>query len=202
MSRVTAIISALVICIIVCLSWAVNHYRDNAITYKEQRDKNARELKLANATITDMQQRQRDADALDAKYTKELADAKAENDALRRKLDNGGRVLVKGKCPVPSSAETSSASGMGNDATVELSPVAGRNVLGIRDGIISDQTALRMLQEYIRIQCLGGSGNFTHYPSNQILLSEEWGKLDSQELFMGSLAKKRQHEAKTTNIKC
>ncbi|EPC0846843.1 hypothetical protein MZG52_19335, partial [Escherichia coli] len=25
MSRVTAIISALVICIIVCLSWAVNH---------------------------------------------------------------------------------------------------------------------------------------------------------------------------------
>ncbi|EFC4278696.1 lysis protein, partial [Escherichia coli] len=31
MSRVTAIIYALVICIIVCLSWAVNHYRDNAI---------------------------------------------------------------------------------------------------------------------------------------------------------------------------
>ena len=44
MSRVTAIISALVICIIVCPSWAVNHYRDNAITYKAQRDKNAREL--------------------------------------------------------------------------------------------------------------------------------------------------------------
>ena len=39
MSRVTAIISALVICIIVCLSWAVNHYRDNAITYKAQRKK-------------------------------------------------------------------------------------------------------------------------------------------------------------------
>ncbi|HFU8683675.1 TPA: lysis protein, partial [Escherichia coli] len=39
MSRVAAIIYALVICIIVCLSWAVNHYRDNAMTYKEQRDK-------------------------------------------------------------------------------------------------------------------------------------------------------------------
>ena len=48
-----AIISALVICIIVCLSWAVNRH-DNAITYKAQRDKNARELKLANAAITDM----------------------------------------------------------------------------------------------------------------------------------------------------
>ena len=39
--------------------------------------------KLANAAITDMQMRQRDVAALDAKYTKELADAKAENDALR-----------------------------------------------------------------------------------------------------------------------
>ena len=72
MSRVTAIISALPVCIIVCLSWAVNHYRDNAITYKAQRDKNARELKLANAAITDMQMRQGDVAAPDAKYTKEL----------------------------------------------------------------------------------------------------------------------------------
>ncbi|APV62179.1 lysis protein [Salmonella enterica subsp. enterica serovar Saintpaul] len=131
-----------------------NHYRDNAITYKDQRDTATHKLKLANETIDDMQGRQRDVAALDARYTKELADAKAENDALRRKLDNGGRVLVKGKCHVSSSAETSSASGMGNDATVELSPVAGRNVLGIRDGIISDQAALRTLQEYIRTQCL------------------------------------------------
>ena len=38
----------------------------------------SRELKLANAAITDMQMRQRDVAALDAKYTKELADAKAE----------------------------------------------------------------------------------------------------------------------------
>ena len=52
MSRVTAIISALVICIIVCLSWAVNHYRDNAITYKAQRDKNARELEAGERGIT------------------------------------------------------------------------------------------------------------------------------------------------------
>ena len=82
MSRVTAIISALVICIIVCLSWAVNHTVITPSPSKAQRDKNARELKLANAAITDMQMRQRDVAALDAKYTKELADAKAENDVL------------------------------------------------------------------------------------------------------------------------
>ena len=66
---------------------------DNAITYKAQRDKNARELKLANAAITDMQMRQRDVAALDAKYTKELADAKAENDALRDDVAAGRRRL-------------------------------------------------------------------------------------------------------------
>ena len=81
---------------IVCLSWAVNHYRDNAITYKAQRDKNAR-ISLANAAIIDMQMRQRDVAALDAKYTKELADAKAENDALR---DDAGRrrLHIKAVC--------------------------------------------------------------------------------------------------------
>ena len=71
----------------------LHHYRDNAITYKAQRDKNARELKLANAAITDMQMRQRDVAALDAKYTKELADAKAENDALRDDVAAGRRRL-------------------------------------------------------------------------------------------------------------
>ena len=79
------------------LSWAVNHYRDNAITYKAQRDKNARELKLANAAITDMQMRQRDVAALDAKYTKELADAKAENDALRDDVAAGRRQFCTSK---------------------------------------------------------------------------------------------------------
>lgn len=154
MSRLTAIICAVVICLLVSMAWAINHYRDNAITYKDQRDKATKSLRLANATIKDMQTRQRDVAALDAKYTQELADAKAENDALQRKLDNGGRVLVKGRCPVPASTQTTGSPSMGNDATVELSDVAGRNVLGIRDGIISDQTSLRALQEYIRTQCL------------------------------------------------
>ncbi|EOU9618852.1 lysis protein [Klebsiella aerogenes] len=154
MSRLAAIIVAVVICIIVSLGWAVNHYRDNATKYKKQRDEKTKALNLANATITDMTARQRDVAALDAKYSQELADAKAENAVLQRKLDNGGRVLVKGKCPAPSATQTAGSASMGDDATVELSSIAGRNVLGVRSGIISDQTALKALQEYIRTQCL------------------------------------------------
>lgn len=154
MSRLTAIICAVVICLLVSMGWAINHYRDNAIAYKDQRDKATKNLRLANDTIKDMQVRQRDVAALDAKYTKELADAKAQNDALQRKLDNGGRLLVKGRCPVSASTQATGAASMGDDATIELSAVAGRNVLGIRSGIISDQTSLRTLQEYIATQCL------------------------------------------------
>ncbi|MCP5688662.1 DUF2570 domain-containing protein, partial [Klebsiella pneumoniae] len=39
MSRLTAIICAVVICLLVSMAWAINHYRGNAITYKDQRDK-------------------------------------------------------------------------------------------------------------------------------------------------------------------
>ncbi|EPE3165503.1 lysis protein [Cronobacter sakazakii] len=130
-----------------------SHYRAALTETQASLTKVNRELNLAKDTIADMQTRQRDVAALDAKYTQELADANAENDALRKRLDNGGRVRVKGSCPVSATTKTSGTSGMGNDATVELSDVAGRNVLGIRSGIISDQTSLRILQEYIKTQC-------------------------------------------------
>lgn len=141
------------IIIIAALAFLTDRYHSNATEYKKQRDDKVNELNMANATITDMTSRQREVAKLDAKYTKELADAKAENDALQRKLDNGGRVLVKGKCPVPATTETASTSGVGDDATVELSPIAGRNVLSIRSGIKQDQSALMVLQSYIRTQC-------------------------------------------------
>ncbi|EFP6650726.1 lysis protein, partial [Escherichia coli] len=80
MNRVLCVV--IIVLLVACgaLGLGLNHYRDNAITYKELRDKKVSELKLANATITDMQQRQHDVAALDAKYSRELADARAENE--------------------------------------------------------------------------------------------------------------------------
>ena len=106
--------------------------------------------KQRQETINDMQTRQRDVSALDAKYTKELADANSENDRLRSKLASGGRVRVAGKCEA--SATTSSS--MGIAGAIELSSGAGSNVLDIRAGIISDQSKVRYLQQYITEQCL------------------------------------------------
>ena len=74
MSRVTAIISAwLSASSSACHGLLIITVITPLPTKSPARDKNARELKLANAAITDMQMRQRDVAALDAKYTKELA---------------------------------------------------------------------------------------------------------------------------------
>ncbi|EHH0627650.1 lysis protein, partial [Salmonella enterica] len=131
------------------LAWTTDHYHGNAVKYKSQRDTATHKLTLANATITDMTKRQRDVAALDAKYTKELADAQTRNTDLQRRLAAGGRVRVEGRCSVPASTTTASPGSVGNAATVELSPVAGQNVLNIRAGIISDQEKLKYLQEYV-----------------------------------------------------
>ena len=83
---------------------------------KPSANKNARELKLANAAITDMQMRQRDVAALDAKYTKELADAKAGNDALRDDVAAGRRRFAHQQS-VSSVREATTASGVDNAAS-------------------------------------------------------------------------------------
>ncbi|CAM6936115.1 lysis protein [Escherichia coli] len=153
MSRVAAIIYALVICIIVCLSWAVNHYRDNAITYKAQRDNVMEKLNQATAIITDMQIRQRDVAALDAKYLKELADAKAENDALRDDVAAGRRRLhIKAVCQ--SVREATTASGVDNATSPRLADTAERDYFTLRERLMTMQMQLEGAQQYITEQCL------------------------------------------------
>ena len=62
-----------------------------------------------------MQMRQRDVAALDAKYTKELADAKAENDALREQMLP--LVVVIAHRQSVSQCEATTASGVDNAAS-------------------------------------------------------------------------------------
>lgn len=153
MSRLTAIICAVAICLLVSMVLAINHYRDNAITYKGQRDKATEKLSLANATIKDMQTRQRDVAALDAKYTKELADAKKTISDLRRDVDSGAkRLRISATCPRVSKA--TSSTGVDDAGAPELTPDARRNYFDHRDGIATADKMIRGMQEYIKTQCL------------------------------------------------
>ncbi|VAM38072.1 bacteriophage lysis protein [Enterobacter hormaechei] len=153
MSRLTAIICAVVICLLVSMAWAINHYRSNAIVYKDQRDKATNHLKLATATIKDMQTRQRDVAALDAKYTKELSDAKKTINDLRLDVDSGvKRLRIAATCPGVSKA--TSAPGVDDAGAPELTPDARRNYFDHRDGIATADKMIRGMQDYIKEQCL------------------------------------------------
>lgn len=142
-----------VLAIIAAMALAINHYRDNAITYKGQRDKATEKLILANATIKDMQVRQRDVAALDAKYTKELSDAKKTINDLRRDIDSGAkRLRVAATCPAVRKA--TSATGVDDAGAPELTPDARRNYFDHRDGIATVDKMIHGMQEYINTQCL------------------------------------------------
>ena len=152
MSRVTAIISALVICIIVCPSRAVNHYRDNAITYKAQRQKCQRTEAGERGAITDSEMRQRDVAVLDAKYTKELADAKAENDALRDDVAAGRRRLhIKAVCQSVQCFTT--ASGVDNAASPLDWQTPLNGIISPSERLTTMQKQLEGTQKYINEQC-------------------------------------------------
>ena len=134
---------------VLSIAWTINHYRNNAITFKDQRDKATHSLKLANDTIGDMKVRQRDVAALDAKYTGELADAKATIDQLERDVATGKRRLqLNARCPATGS------SGMGDATSPRPTDSAARNYFTLRERIETVTSQISYLQGFIHSQCL------------------------------------------------
>ena len=89
---------------------------------------------------------QQHAAELDKKYTEQLANAQNEINKLRSDVISGRRKLrIQARC-VPSNTTSRS---MGTDSIVELSRETGSTVLDIRSGIVSDQTKLKYLQDYV-----------------------------------------------------
>ncbi|EFP0193077.1 lysis protein [Escherichia coli] len=142
----------IVVALIGVLALLVNHYRDNAITYKDQRDKATKSVRMANDTIKDMQTRQRDAAVLDAKYTKDLADAKKQLDDLQRCVRTGKCGLhVNARCPANGATSTG---GLGDVTGPRLTDSAERDYFTLRERIVTVTKQVGYLQEYIKEQCL------------------------------------------------
>ena len=101
-----------------------------------------------------MQMRQRDVAALDAKYTKELADAKAENDALR---DDVLPLVVVGYAS-KQSAVSQCVKPPPPPAWIMQPPPDWQTPLGTiispsRERLITMQKQLEGTQKYINEQC-------------------------------------------------
>ena len=89
---------------------------------------------------------------LDARITKEVSDAIAENNRRRSAVATGTvRVrYVAARCPSPDLPATTAAGSVGDGAGVELAPAAGLDVLDLREALIKDRAKIEYLQGYVR----------------------------------------------------
>ncbi|ELY3762639.1 lysis protein [Cronobacter sakazakii] len=111
-----------------------------------------RELNLAKDDIDDMKRRQRDVAALDAKYTKDLADAQKNIAQLERDVAAGRkRLQLNANCPANGAPGTS---GVGDATTARLTDSAQRDYFTLRERIETVTKQVNYLQDYIRQQCL------------------------------------------------
>ncbi|ECY7473751.1 lysis protein [Salmonella enterica subsp. enterica serovar Oranienburg] len=153
MNRVTTGVIISLLIVAAALAWTTSRYHDNAVKYKSQRDTATHSLNLANETISDMTLRQRQNAALDAKYTQELADAKAESEKLRADLASGRRRLQLHAICMPAAARDTTATGATDAATARLTPDAERNYQRLRTESIAVTAQVNGLQQYITEQC-------------------------------------------------
>ena len=155
MTSKAKVLTALILLALLLLATSVAfalYYRGNAIDYKAQRDTATSSLKQANDTIADMQTRQRDVAALDEKYTKELADAKATIDQLHDDVATGKRRLqLNATCQKQPATGTP---GMDDAATARLTDAAQRDYFTLRERIEVAGKQIAGLQQYVREQCL------------------------------------------------
>ncbi|MDI7592223.1 lysis protein [Cronobacter malonaticus] len=125
-----------------------SYYRSALTESQASLTKVNRELNLAKDTISDMQTRQRDVAALDAKYTQELADAQSTINQLERDVATGKRRLqLNATC-------TTSTGSMGDASTARLTDSAQRDYFTLRERIETVTKQVGYLQDYIRQQCL------------------------------------------------
>ncbi|MFW5410769.1 lysis protein [Pectobacterium brasiliense] len=137
-----AYLYAALVALLAALSFGVYYYHD---AYSDTQ----KSLKLANDTIADMTQRQRDVAALDEKYTRELIDAQADIEKLRGDVAAGRKRLR-----VNVVKQATATPGVDDAAGTRLTDSAQRDYFTLRERIETITKQLTGLQQYVREQCL------------------------------------------------
>lgn len=110
----------------------------------------------ARQALEKQQATQKALTELDAKATKEITNALAENERLHADVAAGDRRLrIAGRFSASSGNlfDATSTARLDDGGAVEFAGAAGRTVLDIRAGIIKDRAALKGLQEYVLRVC-------------------------------------------------
>ncbi|WP_242687810.1 lysis protein [Photorhabdus stackebrandtii] len=136
---------------LVLVSLVAHHYYGK---YTKQLDTTVRlqsELLAQQNEIVSQQERIKLLSELDNQYTKELANAKSEIDALRGDVAAGRlRLRIAATC---NQSETGSSGSMGNAGAPRFNPAAEQDYFDLRRMIVENKKQTKYLQEYIKTQC-------------------------------------------------
>lgn len=143
------------------LAWSLEHYRMSAQLAAVRSEYAAVLLKLAEDNATELEQAAHRAELLqqqvagiDAHYTQELNDAKANAVRLRDAVDSGTRrlhILAKRPASCDAVPTTTDDTSVGDGAVVELDATARRAYFNLRAGLITDTAKLATCQEILRV---------------------------------------------------
>ncbi|HHP9709678.1 TPA: lysis protein [Yersinia enterocolitica] len=150
MNRVTAILIAVLVASLFGLTYY--HYRVQSL------NRDVAELatvaKQQQATLDQIETQRQAVAAIDIKYTKELADAKSENERLRADIASGTkRLQLNATCTSPVS-KTTGPSSIPDDASPRYDAEFERNYLSLRERIGIATSQINGLQAYITNVCL------------------------------------------------
>ncbi|EKN6107293.1 lysis protein [Yersinia enterocolitica] len=150
MNRVTAILIAVLVASLFGLTYY--HYRVQSLNRDVAELSNV--AKQQQATLDQLEAQRQAVAAIDIKHTKELADAKSENERLRADIANGTkRLRLNATCTKPVSKTTGSAS-VTDDASARLTNAAERDYISLRERIGIATSQINGLQAYINNVCL------------------------------------------------
>ena len=143
-------IAAFFLLVVCSIAYSTHYY---AKLYRQA----AKDLKESQATVEKMQSQQETTAELDAKYTKDLADAQNTIDQLRDDVTAGAkRLSVRAKC-MP---QTSATGSVGDDGAAELSNDSRQDYYRLREQLATSDKQVRYLQGYIRtVLNAGEAGN-------------------------------------------
>ncbi|HHY6978303.1 TPA: lysis protein [Yersinia enterocolitica] len=140
--------------LLIILAGLLLHFYNEADEWHDKADAATALAQRKQDTIDMMESQRQAVAAIDIKYTKELADAKSENERLRADIASGTkRLQLNATCPKPVSKATGPAS-VDDVTSPELTPAARRDYIDLRERIGIATSQINGLQAYITNVCL------------------------------------------------
>ncbi|BCU90725.1 putative prophage endopeptidase [Yersinia pseudotuberculosis] len=150
MNKLTAILGAALIIVISILGY----FQSRVTTLKRDVVEITSVARLQQKQIQLIEIQRQNIAAIDIKYTKELADAKSENERLRADIANGTKRLQLNATCSKSVSKTTGPASVPNDASARLTDTAERDYISLRERIGIATTQIEGLQAYITNVCL------------------------------------------------